>query len=189
MEYTMDERCNRIIEACKSYHEIDPYIIFQAVAKEDFVRIHGPEHHILDGACILCSFYNAGGNINLDEALEKLLIQGKQMPGAICGLWGVCGSVTSIGAALSIIDCTGPLSKDGTWGSHMQFTSIALAKIGEINGPRCCKRDAFLAFREAVDYINRTYDVKLELAEIKCKFSPLNQQCLGLKCPFFEREK
>ena len=40
---------------------------------------------------------------------------------AMCGLWGVCGAVASIGAALAIIDGTGPLSDDGTWGEHMAF--------------------------------------------------------------------
>ena len=32
------------------------------------------------------------------------------MPGAMCGFWGVCGAITSVGAALAIIDGTGPLS-------------------------------------------------------------------------------
>ncbi len=29
-----------------------------------------------------------------------------------------------IGAALSIIDGTGPLSGDGTWGDHMAFKTV-----------------------------------------------------------------
>lgn len=58
------------------------------------------------------------------------------MPGAMCGLWGVCGAITSIGAALSIIDETGLLSDDGTWGNHMSFTSEAIGELGVINGPR-----------------------------------------------------
>ena len=41
--------------------------------------------------------------------------EGLRMPGAMCGLWGICGAITSIGAALAIIDGTGPLSADGTW--------------------------------------------------------------------------
>ena len=82
----------------------------------DYINIHGPEHHILDGACLLVAFKNAGGEIDLDDALNKIMIEGLRMPGAMCGLWGVCGAVTSLGAALSLIDHTGPLSTDGTWG-------------------------------------------------------------------------
>ena len=44
----------------------------------------------------------------------------------------------------SVIFNTGPLSVDGTWGDHMEFTSNALKDLGEINGPRCCKRDAMI---------------------------------------------
>ena len=43
-----------------------------------------------------------------------------------------------LAAALAIIDGTGPLSTDGTWGNHMQFTSKAIGELGAINGPRCC---------------------------------------------------
>ena len=105
-----------------------------------------------------------------DEALEKLIREGLRMPGAMCGLWGVCGAVTSIGAALSIIDGTGPLSVDGTWGNHMRFTSAALSDLGEINGPRCCKRDAMIAFKNGIEYVNEHYSVKLEYEEQECEF-------------------
>ena len=131
------------------------------------------------------AFKNADGNIDLDEALEKLIREGLRMPGAMCGLWGVCGAVTSIGAALSIIDGTGPLSEDGSWGNHMQFTSAALGDLGEINGPRCCKRDAMIAFKNGIKYVNEHYDVKLIYEEQECEFYSQNQQCIREKCPFY----
>ena len=81
------------------------------------------------------------------------------------GLWGIYGAITSIGAALSIIDGTGPLSTDGTWGNHMQFTSNATSELGKINGPRCCKRDAMIAFKNGVEYVNSHYDVIKFLGE------------------------
>ena len=31
------------------------------IANKDFIRIHEPEHHILDGASLLTAFYNACG--------------------------------------------------------------------------------------------------------------------------------
>lgn len=70
--------------------------MFRNIVKNEYINIHGPEHHILDGACLLMAFYNAGGKIDID-------------------------------AALAIIDGTGPLSTDGTWGNHMQFTSAICA--------------------------------------------------------------
>ena len=129
MEYTMEERAARIRDACLAESSRDPLAVFRRLAEQDFVRMHGPEHHVLDGACLLMAFYNAGGRIDLPAALDRILAEGLRMPGAVCGLWGVCGAVMSIGAALAVIDGTGPLSADGTWGSHMRYTSAALGRL------------------------------------------------------------
>lgn len=188
MEYTMEARTNKIIENCLIQKSKNPIEIFHNIADTDCIRIHGPEHHILDGAALLTAFYNAGGAIDLMQSLEELVRRGLQMPGAICGQWGVCGAVSSMGAALAIIDGTGPLSADGTWGKHMEFTSKALAALAKVGGPRCCKRDAFLSFQEAIDFINNIYDVKLEKSHVKCGFSSENQQCIKNNCPFYKKK-
>ena len=107
---TINEKADLIIKDIKREISINPIQIFKNITKNDYISIHGPEHHILDGASILVAYKNAGGNIDLDEALLKLKQEGLRMPGAMCGLWGVCGAITSIGATLSIIDGTGPLT-------------------------------------------------------------------------------
>ena len=182
---TVYEKAELIIRDIKLEEGVNPVHIFKRIAQKEYVSIHGPEHHILDGASILIAFKNAGGNIDIDKALEKLMAEGLRMPGAMCGLWGICGAITSIGAALSIIDGTGPLSNDGTWGNHMQFTSTAIGELGKINGPRCCKRDAMIAFKNGIDYINNNYDVNLEYDQMKCEYSNLNEQCIKERCPFY----
>ncbi len=185
----MEERVRKIVEACLKEKSKNPIDIFYNIAHKDYIRIHGPEHHILDGAAILTAFYNAGGKIELKESLNEIMRRGLQMPGATCGMWGVCGAVSSMGAALSIIDGTGPLSTDSSWGKHMEFTSEALGSLASVGGPRCCKRDAFLSFQKAIDYINKNYDVKLESSKIECDFSEKNEQCLKGKCPFYKKSK
>ena len=182
---TVEEKAKRIIEDIKLEKGCNPVRIFKNMAKKEYISIHGPEHHILDGACILTAFYNAGGGIKLEESLQKISREGLRMPGAMCGLWGVCGAVASVGAALAIIDGTGPLTDDGTWGEHMKFTSEAISELGRINGPRCCKRDAMIAFKNGIEYINAHYDVTLEFEAQECEFSDQNKQCLREKCPFF----
>lgn len=179
------EKADLIIQDVKKEKGVNPAVIFQNMARKDYISIHGPEHHVLDGACLLVAYHNAGGRMDLDTALEKLMEQGLRMPGAMCGLWGICGAITSIGAALAIIDGTGPLSEDGTWGEHMSFTSVTIGELGKINGPRCCKRDAMIALKNGVDYVNRHYGVKLEYQDVKCGFSPANQQCIGARCPYY----
>ena len=183
----MEERAKKIINACLQETSNNPIEIFNNIAKMDFVRIHGPEHHVLDGAALLTAFYNAGGKIDLQESLAELMKRGLQMPGATCGMWGVCGAVSSMGAALSIIDGTGPLSTDASWGKHMEFPSAALHSLSERGGPRCCKRDAFLSFLKAIDFINENYDVKLESDRIQCSYSEKNEQCIRERCPFYKK--
>lgn len=184
IEYSLEDRGKMIIEECLKTSLADPVKIFISIANNDFIRMHGPEHHLLDGACILTAYYNAGGKLELRDDLERLINEGLRMPGATCGLWGVCGSVTSIGAALAIIDGTGPLTSDDTWGKHMEFTSCALKEMSAVGGPRCCKRDAFISFTEAIKFINEHYDVDLPVSEIVCEFSERNEQCIKGRCPF-----
>lgn len=185
----MEERAKKIIESCLLEKSCNPVDIFFNIAKKDFVRMHGPEHHVLDGAALLTAFYNAGGKIDLQASLYEMMKRGLQMPGATCGMWGVCGAVSSMGAALSIIDGTGPLSTDNSWGNHMMFTSKALGRLSGVGGPRCCKRDAYLAFEEAIDYINSNYEVKLLKNKITCSYSNQNEQCIKEKCPYFSQKK
>ena len=187
MVYSLQQRAELIIAECMQISGTNPYEIFHTIAQKDYVGIHGPEHHVLDGACILTVFRNAGGSIDLDAALQKLMYEGLRMPGAACGLWGVCGAVTSIGAALAIIDGTGPLSTED-WGSHMEYTSAALAQLAKTGGPRCCKRDAFSAMEQAVGYIQKRYGITLDMQPIKCDFSPHNAQCIGNRCPYHTQE-
>ena len=63
--------------------------------------MHGPIHHIIDGAAFMTAMYNAGVKFNLDTALDELANRGSDMPGATCGKWGMCGSASSVGAALA----------------------------------------------------------------------------------------
>ena len=186
MEYSLEERGRATITACLEEKSKNPIEIVKKIANQDFVRIHGPEHHILDGAALLTAYYNAGGKIDLQESLKELMKRGLTMPGATCGLWGVCGAVNSVGAALSIIDGTGPLSEDSSWGAHMKFTSKALGILAEIGGPRCCKRNAFLTLREAVTFVKENYGVQLEQSDIRCSFNEKNNECIKKKCPFYK---
>lgn len=184
-DFTLEERARKIVDACLDEKSASPYAVFRDVAHSDFVRMHGPEHHVLDGAAVLTAYRNAGGDVDLPAALSELMSRGLQMPGAMCGRWGVCGATASVGAALSILEGTGPLTNDDSWGSHMVYTSCALEALSRIGGPRCCKRDAYVSLETAVDYIRERFDVRLEKDDIRCEFHQQNSQCLGERCPFY----
>lgn len=64
------------------------------------------------------------------------------------------------------------------------MTSRSLGKIGEVGGPRCCKRDSYLAIREAVDFVREKLGVEMEVGEVRCRRSSRNNQCIKERCPF-----
>ena len=132
--------------------------------------------------------YHAGGEFDLSDALDELIIRGQTMPGAICGKWGVCGSAASVGAALAIIHRTTPLSDNSYYQDHLFYTSKALERIGKIGGPRCCKRNAFLSIQTAIEFVREKYGIILENSDISCHYSIYNQQCIKEKCPFYKKE-
>ncbi len=184
MDYTLEERCDLIEKSCLESADKNPITLFIKIANRDFVRIHGPEHHVLDGACILTAYKNSGGDINLKEGLDHIEKEGLRMPGGICGYWGFCGSTSSVGVALSFIEKTGPLTKDGSWGEHLLYSAEALKRLGELKGPRCCKRDAYISIITGVDFINSHYDIKIDKTIPVCGFYMKNEQCLNEQCPF-----
>ena len=185
MEYTIKQKYELIINEVIKAKSCNPIEIVKEIMHKDYINIHGPEHHFLDGAAFLASYKNAGGQLDLNNALAELQERTIKMPGAMCGLWGVCGSTTSIGAALSIIHSTGPLSSDNFYKEHMKYTSSCIDKMSEIGGPRCCKRNAFLSIETAIKFVAENYGIKMESNKISCEFTNWNKQCIKKRCPFF----
>lgn len=184
MTYTLTEKYELIKNEALKSDSKNPILIAKNIMKNDFVNIHGPEHHFLDGVSFMVAFKNAGGKIELEKALEELANRTIKMPGAMCGYWGVCGSVTALGACLSIINGTSPLSTDEFYKDNMEFTSSVVEKMSKIGGARCCKRNAFLSLSTAVKFVKEKYNVEMEIKEITCEFSSKNNECILSRCPF-----
>ncbi len=187
MQYSLEEKYNLIKSEIVNVKSTTPIEVVKEMMRRDCIAIHGPEHHFLDGAALLTAYRNAGGNIDLPSCLDALAERSVKMPGAMCAYWGVCGSVASVGAVLSIIHDTQPLSNDEFYKDNLKLTSMVLSKMSEIGGPRCCKRNAFLSLSYAVDFIREQYGVEMTMDKIVCEFSPLNKQCIGNRCPFFAK--
>ena len=56
---TVEEKTKLIIQDIKEETGINPVKIFKRMASKDYISMHGPEHHILDGADVYwcSSFY------------------------------------------------------------------------------------------------------------------------------------
>ena len=175
-----------IIAVCLNEKSKNPIEIMEKMMSMPFCHMHGPEHHVMVGAALLTAYKNAGGELDHEKALLEMYSRGKAVPGGVCGFWGACGAGISSGIYMSIATKSTPLTEE-PWKLSNKMTSRALDKIGENGGPRCCKRDSYLAIIEAVKFTEEKLGVKMEIGDIKCSRSSQNNQCIGKKCPFFAR--
>ena len=174
-----------IFGVCLSETSQNPIEIIRKMMDMPFCHMHGPEHHVMVGAALLTAYKNAGGQINLEDALQEMYRRGKQVPGGVCGFWGACGAGISAGQFISIVTDSTPLAKE-PWGLSNRMTSKALESIGMVGGPRCCKRDSFLTILAAIDFAREHLGVEMDRKLPVCSYSKFNNQCIRKRCPFSE---
>lgn len=195
-----------ILEGCKGCISKNPVEIIQKLMEDPYIYMHGPEHHVMVGAALLTAYYNCGGfaaekaagtradadrsvvcseREMFENALEEMKSRGGEYPGGSCGLWGCCGAAVSAGMFMSIVTKATPLTGK-SWGLSNRMTAEALKAIGELGGPRCCKRNSFTAAAAAVRFAAENLGVQMELPEeIRCEFSGENRECLRKRCPYY----
>ena len=172
---------------CKNTEKTNPMEMAIELMKNSTINMHGPEHHYLVPAVLLTSFYNIKNDKK--TKLKKLTVakaRAKDVPGGMCGFHGNCGAAVGTGIYMSIITGSTPLSTE-SWGLANMMTGTALLSIGKKGGPRCCKRDSFIAIEGAARFTEENLSIKLyeyEAYKPKCTFKSRNKECLGSKCPY-----
>lgn len=130
-----------IIGICLKEVSRNPVEIIEKLMGQPFCHMHGPEHHVMVGSALLTAYKNAGGDIDLPQALAEMMSRGKSVPGGACGFWGACGAGISAGMFVAIISKSTPLAVESFGLSHL-MTSKALGEIGAVgavvNGIRIC---------------------------------------------------
>ena len=130
---------------------------------------------------------NAGYNVP-EGAVEKAIERGSKLPGGWCGFYGACGGGIGVGIAVSILIEATPLT--GPQRSlAMAAASSALAKLVD-NGPRCCKRMVRKGLEAAMEFLDKTLDIKLVTDyDSRCRFVARNKECTLQECPYFGKGK
>jgi hypothetical protein len=152
------------------------------------IKMHGPEHHFLVPAVLLAAYCNATGRPREEktEMISKARRRAEEVKGGSCGFSGNCGAAVGTGIFVSLVTGATPLSRT-EWRLANLMTSESLRAIAERGGPRCCKRDSFLAITTAVGFLKKELALSLPLEDsLACEFSSLNKECLRSGCPYFE---
>jgi hypothetical protein len=175
---------------CRSSDLRTPIAMAVTLMRDSRVKMHGPEHHFLVPAVLLAAFANQTSRDQATRAdwVAKARARAEQVPGGFCGFNGACGAAIGTGIFVSVVLGATPVSGP-EWRLANLVTSEALRVIAEQGGPRCCKRDSFLALREAWDFVRRQLSVDLPVEDSPhCEWSALNRECQREECPYFTGE-
>jgi hypothetical protein len=179
---------NDLIERyCAAASSRDPLSMAMTLMKDGKVKMHGPEHHFLVPAVLLAAWANAVGKGAEERAalIATARRRAEEVKGGFCGFQGACGAAVGTGIFVSLATGATPVAR-AEWRLANLMTSESLRDIAEHGGPRCCKRDTFLALTAAVRFLARERGVTLDdPGTVVCSFSSMNRECLREACPYF----
>ena len=186
------DRCNRmgaedLIESTTIRSTSDnPFAIAESLLESPAVKMHGPEHHFLVPATLIAALYNHTGEQEKKERrIKSARRRAEMIKGGSCGFLGDCGAAVGTGIFVSVVTGATPLSRE-EWRLANLMTARALEEIAQHGGPRCCKRNTFLALGSAVRFLSSEMGIVLPKPDrIVCRYSSQNKECLGEKCVFF----
>lgn len=168
----------------------NPLDIAITLMKSPQVKMHGPEHHFLVPAVLLAAFYNASGRPREKEAqIRKARQRAENVLGGFCGFYGSCGAAVGTGIFVSVMTGATPLSQK-EWQLSNLATAHSLQAIALAGGPRCCKRNSFLAILKTVRFVRDRFRVEMQLGpdRLVCAFHHMNNECRKVECRFYPIE-
>lgn len=165
--------------------ETDPISLAERLFQLPDLKMHGPEYHSLVPGVLVAAYQNLTHNRNLHEIRESIE-RGRQVLGGSCGYLGNCGACTGPGIAESIFYNATPMSREGR-GKAIQATAQALLAASELQGPRCCKREAVVSIESYQALTGRFGNEPLH--QYQCTQSDDNQTCIRTLCPYYNRER
>lgn len=170
---------------CTETRQANPVEISVTLMHHPALAMHGPEHHFLVPAVLLAAYENIYPSEQRKNRIQFARKRAEGVRGGSCGFCGNCGAAVGSGIFISLITGATPLSKR-EWQLSNRMTAESLLAIAEHGGPRCCKRDTFLALQTAQAFLQKNLDQSLEFpSSIQCEFHSFNKECLQTACPFF----
>jgi len=184
-----------ITESClKAFSDenkrIDPMTLAFDIMKGDDFPMHHPSHHYLAPAILLTCIYRVQQK-DIEKLRSDLAIayeRSLKVLKGFCGFFGCCGAAVGLGIAYSVLEDTAPLSEK-KWSPTNRITGLGLLEMSEYPGPRCCKRNTFIALSQGIDFFKEHLGLHLiDTRPVQCSFYFNNQECLKNVCRFYPKE-
>lgn len=162
-------------------------IIAQKIIEEASIPMLGCEHAWVAAGSLLVAIKNQGEiKITKNQLIEVMNRTRKQAIGAYCGLTGVCGVATAIGAVYSVI-LRAACPKDKETSATMHVVSKVIEAIANETGPCCCKNFVYTALKVACDNSEKYLKIRLSCKNnIVCHDSDRHPHgCRKQKCNYY----
>lgn len=185
----MHREYKKIYKFCLDSKQVDCTKMVSELMDLPKVPIHGPVHHFIVPAAILTCYNNLYGS--KEQLKSQLNIAAKRtiiIPGGNCAQCGACGAGLGVGVFASIVTENTPLSGE-SWNKVIEISSACGSEIGKNGGPRCCKRDTYIAVLTGVNKIKELLNINLPAKTPVCKYFPKNEQCRKEGCVFYPKKK
>lgn len=156
---------------------------------QDNVPMLGCENAWIAAGALIASLKNEGTikvtNEQVNEALSRAK---KQAIGGYCGLTGICGVASALGACFSVI-LGAACPKDQETAKTMKVVARMIDRIANETGPCCCKNFVRTALHEALVFVEKYFKVSLPspTEAILCTHSSRHPHgCRESKCSYFK---
>ena len=179
-----EDPCTWIEQQCLTTDATDPIQLAIELMRHPRVAMHGPEHHFLVPAVLLAAYYNLKQQQDMKtRKVQEARGRAQSIVGGSCGFHGACGAAIGVGIFVSLVTEATPTSGE-EWRLCNTATAEALARMAARAGPRCCKRNTFLALESAAEFSAAHLGQVLPIGRVACGFSPLNRECQGVACEY-----
>ena len=179
-----EDPCTWIQQQCLTSQATDAIRLAAELMRHPGVAMHGPEHHFLVPAVLLTAYYNLRQQSDMKtRKVQEARGRAQSIVGGSCGFHGACGAAIGVGIFVSLVTEATPTSSE-EWRLCNTATAEALSRIAARGGPRCCKRNTFLALESAAEFSAAHLGQALPLERVVCSFSALNRECQGAGCEY-----
>jgi len=181
-----------ITSICKKTRKKEAINIAYELLMNKWVKMHGSEHTYLVAAVLLSAYKNRGygaatANWSFPKNLEEARLRTMKIPPGTCGYWGCAGEAISCGIFASLTLRAAPMSVRER-GTANLLCSKVLEQISIYGGPRCSKRETFIAILTTSQFTEEYWQMPLtDFDGVECTFHPRNEDCIGERCPFFPK--
>lgn len=174
-----------IIKMCMESKEQNPLILLTDITEKSGCSCSDNAFHFLSGLCLVTSVYNADSVFNLKQAITEFEKKVNVIPEKSCEMWGVCGCITSLTAAILILsEYYGYDSQKESISA--EFASLALKEVAQHNS-KCCRQKAFIAMNTAILFLKEKLGISLSQSFLRCVFSLDEKCCTKGECLFYSK--